>query len=116
MREGRVYLDGYGVVSLRQRAGGVPLALFIVPLHIPMRLQPQGRIIGYGSAACGMVWTSIETGGFIPQLIHQDASGKTALALHMARRIPGPTLYVDADGGLSPYILNGQDLYISFGL
>jgi len=50
--------------------------------------------------------------GRIIEIFGAEASGKTALALHMARRIPGPTLYVDADGGLSPYILNGQDLYL----
>jgi len=41
-----------------------------------------------------------------------EDSGKTALALHLARQLPGPTLYVDADHGLSPYILKGQDLYL----
>lgn len=43
VREGRVYLDGYGVVSLRQRAGGVPLALFIVPLQEGCGKFPAGR-------------------------------------------------------------------------
>ena len=43
VREGRVYLDGYGVVSLWQRAGGVPLALFIVPLQEGCGKFPAGR-------------------------------------------------------------------------
>ena len=50
--------------------------------------------------------------GRIIEIFGAGASGKTALALHMAQQFPGPTLYVDADGGLSPYIVNGQDLYL----
>lgn len=41
-----------------------------------------------------------------------ESSGKTALALHLAQQLPGPTLYIDADHGLSPYILNGRDVYL----
>ena len=41
-----------------------------------------------------------------------EGSGKTALALHLARQLGGPVLYVDADHGLSPYILGDQELYL----
>ena len=85
-----------------------------------------GDKIGYacGVAAQNFVSTGIPqldaaTGGGIPmgQIVEihgAEGSGKTALALHLARCLPGPTLYVDADCGLSPYILNlnGQDLYL----
>ena len=50
--------------------------------------------------------------GRIIEIFGAEASGKTALALHMARHIPGPALYVDADRGLSPYMVKGQDLYL----
>lgn len=50
--------------------------------------------------------------GRIIEIFGAEASDKTALALHMAQQLPGPALYVDADGGLSPYIVNGQDLYL----
>lgn len=51
--------------------------------------------------------------GRIMEIHGGESSGKTALALHMAQRLPGPTLYVDADHGLSPYILQGaEDIYL----
>ena len=51
--------------------------------------------------------------GRIMEIHGGESSGKTALALHMAQRLPGPTLYVDADHGLSPYILQGaEDMYL----
>lgn len=50
--------------------------------------------------------------GRIVEIYGAEDSGKTALALHMARRLPGPTLYVDADHGLSPYITRRRDLYL----
>lgn len=50
--------------------------------------------------------------GRIVEIFGAEGSGKTALALHLAQQLPGPALYVDADGGLSPYILKGQDLYL----
>lgn len=43
--------------------------------------------------------------GRIVEIHGSDGSGKTALALHLAQQLPGPTLYVDADHGLSPYML-----------
>lgn len=56
-------------------------------------------------------------GGGIPQgriveIYGGESSGKTALALHLAQQLPGPALYIDADHGLSPYILNGRDVYL----
>lgn len=80
-----------------------------------------GAKVTYGTPAQEVVSTGIaeldaSTGGIpkgrIVEIYGPDGCGKTALALHMARQIGGPTLYVDADGGLSPYILNGQDLYL----
>lgn len=50
--------------------------------------------------------------GRVVEIHGPESSGKTALALHLARQLPGPTLYIDADHGLSPYILNGQDVYL----
>ena len=51
--------------------------------------------------------------GRIMEIHGGESSGKTALALHMAQRLPGPTLYVDADHGLSPYLLQGaEDIYL----
>lgn len=50
--------------------------------------------------------------GRIVEIYGNPDSGKTALALHMAQQLPGPTLYVDADHGLSPYIVKGRDLYL----
>lgn len=83
-----------------------------------------GDKIGYGAAAQRFVSTGIPqldeaTSGGIPagrivEIHGAEGSGKTALALHLVRCLPGPTLYVDADCGLCPYILNlnGQDLYL----
>lgn len=41
-----------------------------------------------------------------------EGSGKTALALHLVQQLGGPALYIDADHGLSPYILGDQELYL----
>lgn len=50
--------------------------------------------------------------GKIVEIHGSESSGKTALALHLAHQLPGPTLYVDADHGLSPYMLHGAgELY-----
>lgn len=50
--------------------------------------------------------------GRIVEIYGGEGSGKTALALHLAARLPGPTLYVDADHGLSPHMLRGAgELY-----
>ena len=47
------------------------------------------------------------------RMADEESSGKTALALHLARNLPGPVLYADADCGLSPYILGEQkDIYL----
>lgn len=43
--------------------------------------------------------------GRIVEIHGSEGSGKTALALYLAAQLPGPTLYVDADHGLSPYML-----------
>ena len=50
--------------------------------------------------------------GRIVEIHGPEGSGKTALALHLARQLPGPMLYVDADHGLSPYILHGAEGYL----
>jgi len=78
--------------------------------------------VSYGIPTKEVVSTGIPQldavmGGGIPQgriveVYGTDGSGKTALALHLARRLPSPTLYVDADHGLSPYILRRQELYL----
>lgn len=45
--------------------------------------------------------------------IYGDAdTGKTALALHLAQKLPGPMLYIDADHGLSPHMLGGASGYL----
>ena len=50
--------------------------------------------------------------GRIVEIHGSESSGKTALALHLAAQLPGPILYVDADHGLSPYMLHGAgELY-----
>ena len=79
-------------------------------------------LIAYGLSEQEIISTGIPqldmiTGGGIPKgrivEIHgAEDSGKTALALHLARQLPGPMLYVDADHGLSPYILNGAEGYL----
>lgn len=51
--------------------------------------------------------------GRIIEIFGAEARCKTALALHLARNIPAPALYVDADHGLSPYILQGaENMYL----
>lgn len=84
--------------------------------------QTYDGLIAYGLSKQETISTGIPqldaiTGGGIPRgrivEIHGDAdSGKTALALHLARQLPGPMLYVDADHGLSPYILSGAEGYL----
>lgn len=50
--------------------------------------------------------------GRIVEIYGGEGSGKTALALHLAAQLPGPTFYVDADCGLSPHMLRGAgELY-----
>lgn len=83
--------------------------------------------IGYGSdlAPVELVKTGIsqldEAIGGIPrgriiEIFGPEGSGKTALALQLARALGGPVLYGDADCGLSPYILQGHsfgaDMYL----
>lgn len=48
--------------------------------------------------------------GRIVEIFGPEGSGKTALALHLARALGGPVLYGDADHGLTQYILQGTDL------
>ncbi len=72
---------------------------------------PAQEVISTGIAALDVSTGGIPKGRIV-EIYGPEGGGKTALALHMARQIGGPTLYVDADGGLSPYILNGQDLYL----
>lgn len=50
--------------------------------------------------------------GRIIEIHGGEGSGKTALALHLAQQLGGPMLYIDADHGLSPYILRDQQLYL----
>lgn len=50
--------------------------------------------------------------GRIIEIHGGEGSGKTALALHLAQQLGGPVLYIDADHGLSPYILGDQELYL----
>lgn len=50
--------------------------------------------------------------GRVIEIYGSAGSGKTALALHLAQQLGGPVLYIDADHGLSPYILGEQDLYL----
>lgn len=51
--------------------------------------------------------------GRIIEIFGEESSGKTALALHLARNLPGPVLYADADCGLSPYMLGKDaDIYL----
>lgn len=50
--------------------------------------------------------------GRIVDIYGEPGSGKTALALHLSARLGGPVLYVDADHGLSPYILGDRELYL----
>ena len=79
-------------------------------------------LIAYGLSEQEIISTGIPqldmiTGGGIPkgrivEILGAEDSGKTALALHLARQLPGPMLYVDADHGLSPYILNGAEGYL----
>lgn len=78
--------------------------------------------VNYGLALPEIISTGIPqldtaTGGGIPrgrivEIYGNEASGKTALALHLAQQTSGPVLYADADHGLSPYILGGQELYL----
>ena len=50
--------------------------------------------------------------GRIVEIHGSEGSGKTTLALRLAAQLPGPTLYVDADHGLSPNMLHGAgELY-----
>ena len=73
---------------------------------------PEQEVTPTGIPQLDAVIGGGEPRGRIIEIFGAEGSGKTALALHMARQLPGPTLYVDADSGLSPYILNGQDLYL----
>lgn len=79
-------------------------------------------VLAYGLPDQEVVSTGIPqldaaTGGGIPrgrivEIYGSDGSGKSALALCLAARIPGPALYVDADHSLSPHMLRGAgELY-----
>ena len=68
--------------------------------------------VGYGADPVERVSTGFQgldqaTGGGIPrgrivEIFGSEDSGKTALALHLARQTGGPVLYADADRGLTP--------------
>lgn len=71
----------------------------------PVELVPSG--IPQLDAAIGGI-----PRGRIIEIYGGEGSGKTALALHLAQQLGGPVLYIDADHGLSPYILGKQELYL----
>ena len=73
---------------------------------------PEQEIIPTGIPQLDAVIGGGVPRGRIIEIFGAEDSGKTALALHLARHLPGPALYVDADGGLSPYMVRGQDLYL----
>ncbi len=73
---------------------------------------PAQEVVSTGIAQLDAVMGGGIPKGRIVEVYGGEGSGKTALALHLAHRLPGPTLYVDADNGLSPYILKGQDIYL----
>lgn len=77
--------------------------------------------IGYGAAPYEFVTSGLPgldaaiggiPRGHIVDIHGGEGTGKTALALHLARQTGGPVLYIDADHGASPYILGGQELYL----
>lgn len=74
--------------------------------------MPEQEVIPTGIPQLDAVIGGGVPRGRIIEIFGAEGSGKTALALRMAQQLPGPTLYVDADRGLSPYIVNGQDLYL----
>lgn len=79
-------------------------------------------VLAYGLPEQEIVSTGIPQldaamGGGIPkgrivEIYGPEDSGKTGLALHLAQQLPGPTLYIDADHGLSPFILSGREVYL----
>lgn len=50
--------------------------------------------------------------GRIVDIYGTEGSGKTTLALHLAQKLPGPMLYIDADHGLSPHMLGCASGYL----
>lgn len=71
----------------------------------PVELVPSG--IPHLDASIGGI-----PRGRIIEIHGGEGSGKTALALHLAQQLGGPVAYIDADHGLSPYILRDQELYL----
>lgn len=71
----------------------------------PVELVPSG-LHGLDAAIGGI------PRGRIVELHGGEGSGKTALVLRLARQLPGAMLYIDADHGLSPYILGDQEVYL----
>lgn len=73
---------------------------------------PEQEVISTGISQLDAIMGGGIPRGRIVEIHGPDSSGKTALALHLAQQLPGPVLYIDADHGLSPYILNGQEVYL----
>ena len=73
--------------------------------------KPQQQVISTGIPALDYVTSGIPVGRIV-EIFESEGSGKTALALHLAQQTGGPVLYVDADHGLSPYILRGREIYL----
>lgn len=71
----------------------------------PVELVPSG--IPQLDAAIGGI-----PRGRVIEIHGGEGSGKTALALHLAQQLGGPVLYIDADHGLSPYILGDRGLFL----
>ena len=72
---------------------------------------PPQQVISTGIPALDYAASGIPVGRIV-EIFGNDGSGKTALALHLAQQTGGPILYVDADHGLSPYILGGREIYL----
>lgn len=72
---------------------------------------PQQQVISTGIPALDDAARGIPVGRIV-EIFGSEGSGKTALALYLAQQTGGPVLYVDADHGLSPYILGGREIYL----
>lgn len=72
---------------------------------------PPQEVVSTGIPQLDTVTGGIPRGRVV-EIYGNEGSGKTALALHLAQQTGGPVLYADADHGLSPYILNGRDVYL----
>ena len=72
---------------------------------------PPVELVSSGIPQLDAVMGGIPRGRII-EIHGGEGSGKTALALHQAQQLGGPVLYIDADHGLSPYILGDQEIYL----